>query len=68
MKAKIDSLEGRRGYDRRLGTVEPVFGNHRNHRRDRFTLRDKLKVNTQWLLYSLVHNLGKVHASGTMAT
>jgi hypothetical protein len=68
MKVKIDSAEGRRLYDRRLGTVEPVFGNHRNHRRDRFTLRGKLKVNTQWLLYSLVHNLGKVYASGTMAT
>jgi hypothetical protein len=68
MKAKVDSVEGRRLYDRRLGTVEPVFGNHRNHRRDRFTLRGNLKVNTQWLPYSLVHNLGKVHASGAMAT
>ncbi len=27
---------------------------------DRFTLRGKAKVNIQWLLFGLVHNLGKV--------
>jgi len=64
MKQKIDSALGRLIYDKRLGTVEPVFGNHRNHRRDRFTLRGQIKVNTQWLLYSIVHNLGKIHIHG----
>jgi transposase len=64
MKQKIDSALGRLIYDQRLGTVEPVFGNHRNHRRDRFTLRGQEKVNTQWLLYSIVHNVGKIHAFG----
>lgn len=64
MKQKIDSALGRLIYDQRLGTVEPVFGNHRNHRRDRFTLRGQIKVNTQWLLYSIVHNLGKIHTYG----
>lgn len=63
MKQKIDSALGRLIYDKRLGTVEPVFGNHRNHRRDRFTLRGQVKVNTQWLLYSMVHNLGKIHTN-----
>jgi transposase len=67
MKARIDSEPGQRWYDRRLPTVEPVFGNQRNHRRDRFTLRGKTKVNTQWRLYSLVHNIGKAHASGGLA-
>lgn len=67
MKAKIDSLAGRRLYARRMGTVEPVFGNHSNHRRDRFTVRGKAKVNAQWLLYSVVHNLGKAHTSAAMA-
>lgn len=61
MKHKIDSALGRLIYDQRLGTVEPVFGNHRNHRRDRFTLRGQAKVNAQWLLYSIVHNIGKIH-------
>lgn len=64
MKEKIDSALGRLIYDKRLGTVEPIFGNHRNHRRDHFTLRGKTKVNTQWLLYSIVHNMGKIHRYG----
>jgi len=64
MKQKIDAPAGQAVYRQRLGTVEPVFGNHRNHGRDRFTLRGKLKVNIQWLLYSIVHNLGKIHVYG----
>ena len=27
---------------------------------DRFTLRGKIKVNIQWLLYCMVHNIGKI--------
>lgn len=67
MKDKIDSPAGRAIYSKRLGTVEPVFGNHRNHGRDRFTLRGRRKVNAQWQLYNLVHNIGKCHSSGKMA-
>jgi hypothetical protein len=62
MKRIIDSDTGRTQYARRLAIVEPVFGNIRSTLKlDRFTLRGKLKVNAQWLLYCLVHNLGKVH-------
>jgi transposase len=65
MKRKIDSIEGRLIYNRRLGTVEPVFANIRTAvRLDRFSLRGKSKVNTQWLLYCTVHNLLKVHRYG----
>jgi hypothetical protein len=64
MQQKIDSDEGKALYRHRLGIIEPVFGNHRNHGKDRFTLRGKIKVNIQWLLYSLVHNLGKIHVYG----
>jgi transposase len=61
MQQKIDSPQGRRFYGRRLGTVEPVFGHLRTHKRlDRFTLRGKAKVNGQWLLYCLVHNITKM--------
>lgn len=67
MRDKIDSPPGRQIYSRRLGTVEPVFGNHRNHGRDRFTLRSRRKVNAQWQLYNLVHNIGKLHTSGMVA-
>jgi hypothetical protein len=27
----------------------------------RFTLRGKAKVNSQWLMYCMVHNLKKIH-------
>jgi IS5 family transposase len=61
MKAKIDTPEGRRIYGRRLSTVEPVFGNVRAQKRmDRFTLRGRLKVTVQWMLYCLVHNVEKI--------
>ncbi|GGX09677.1 IS1182 family transposase [Undibacterium macrobrachii] len=61
MKQRIDSVEGRKQYSRRLATVEPVFGNLRyNKKLDRFTLRGQKKVNTQWHLYCLVHNIEKL--------
>jgi hypothetical protein len=66
MKRKIDTDQGRYQYSRRLGTVEPVFGNIRHtHRLNRFTLRTKKKVNAQWLLFCLVHNIGKVQRHGS---
>ncbi|MGD0917233.1 MAG: transposase [Thermodesulfobacteriota bacterium] len=65
MKRKIDSIEGRLIYNRRLGTAEPVFGNICSTLGlNRFTLRGKRKVTTQWLLYCAVHNLFKVHRYG----
>lgn len=58
---KIDSPHGREVYLKRMGIVEPVFANIRIHKRlDHFTLRGQKKVNTQWLLYCIVHNLGKI--------
>lgn len=61
MKEKIDTLEGRKLYSRRLGIVEPVFANIAAQKgMNRSTLRGAEKVNTQWKLYCMVHNLGKV--------
>jgi len=61
MVAKVDSPEGRKIYPQRIGVAEPVFGNIRaNKRLDRFTLRGKTKVNIQWLLYCMVHNIEKI--------
>jgi hypothetical protein len=65
MKRKIDSIKGRLIYNRRLGTAEPVFGNICSTLGlSRFSLRGKEKVNTQWVLYCVVHNLFKVHRYG----
>lgn len=65
MKRKLDSIRGRLIYNRRLETAEPVFANIRSTLGlDRFTLRGRRKVNTQWVLYCLVHNLLKVHRYG----
>jgi hypothetical protein len=67
MKAKIDSEEGKRIYARRLGIVEPVFANICVQKRmNRFTLRTKLKVDVQWRLFALVHNIGKIHTFGAL--
>lgn len=61
MKEKIDTPEGRKIYEKRIAIVEPVFGNIRSCKRmDRFTLRGKIKVNIQWKLYCLVHNIEKI--------
>jgi hypothetical protein len=65
MKRKIDSVKGRLTYNRRLATAEPVFAHICfTLGLDRFTLRGKRKVNIQWLLYCIVHNLLKVHRYG----
>lgn len=62
MRRKIDSIKGRLIYNRRLGPSAPPFAHIRSIMGlDRFTLRGKRKVNTQWLLYCITHNLKKVH-------
>jgi transposase len=61
MIEKIDSEKGRKIYHQRIGVVEPVFANVRTQKRmDHFTLRGKIKVNIQWLLYCMIHNLEKI--------
>jgi len=60
MRERIDSAWGREQYGRRFATVEPVFGNVRaNKRLNRFTLRGQTKVDGQWKLFALVHNIEK---------
>ena len=65
MKKKVDSVLGRLIYSKRLGTVEPVFAHITSAMGlDRFTLRGKTKVNIQWMLFCLVHNMKKIHKFG----
>ncbi len=64
MRIKIDSPVGRRQYSKRLGAIEPVFGNITvNKGMNKFTLRGQEKVNAQWQLYCLVHNIEKLRNS-----
>ncbi len=68
MKAHLDIPDGRRQYGERFAAVEPVFGNLRaNKRLDRFTLRGRAKVDAQWKLYCLVHNIEKLVNAGYAA-
>ena len=65
MKRALDSPRGRELYGRRIGIVEPVFANLRHNKRlNRFTLRGQRKVDTQWKLYCMVHNIEKLAHHG----
>jgi hypothetical protein len=60
MRKKLETAEYQDIYAQRIQIVEPVFANIRHCKGlNRFTLRGKDKVNGQWLLYCMVHNLGK---------
>jgi transposase len=60
MRSKIDEPKVRKVYGRRMQIIEPVFADITYCKgMNRFTLRSKIKVNIQWLLYCIVHNLGK---------
>ena len=65
MRRALDSPRGRALYGRRIGIVEPVFANLRHNKKlNRFTLRGRRKVDTQWKLYCLVHNIEKLAHHG----
>jgi transposase len=67
MKQKIDTPQGRYQYSRRMGIVEPVFANICSTLGlDRFSLRGRKKVDIQWKLYCMVHNLLKIHRYGDL--
>ena len=61
----FQTLRGRIMFFACFATVEPVFGNIRyNKGLDRFTLRGQTKVDTQWKLFCLVHNIEKLAHHG----
>ena len=68
MITKIDSQQGRHIYSKRLGIVEPVFGNIRENKNlRRFGLRGRSKVNMQWKLFCMIHNIEKIKNYGIAA-
>ncbi|MCD6436932.1 MAG: transposase [Halomonas sp.] len=68
MKHRVDSPKGKEIYSHRMSVVEPVFGNIGTTKRlNRFSLRGKQKVQGQWQLYCLVHNIEKLANYGHLA-
>ena len=68
MRERIDSVEGKQIYSHRMSVVEPVFGNiGTNKKLNRFSLRSKTKVQSQWRMYCLVHNIEKLKNYGQLA-
>jgi len=64
MRQRIDSPQGKYMITRRFATVEPVFGNLRHNKRlNRFTLRGQAKVDGQFKLYAIMHNIEKIGGS-----
>ena len=68
MKRRVDSDKGKQIYSHRMSVVEPVFGNiGTNKGLNRFSLRGKKKVQGQWRLYCLIHNIEKLKNYGELA-
>jgi transposase len=68
MKQRVDSDHGKQIYSHRMSAIEPVFGNiEHNKGLKRFSLRGKTKVNGQWQLYCLIHNIEKLKNYGQIA-
>ena len=66
MAAKVGTPAGRALYARRKVIVEPVFGQIKGARGfRRFALRGLEKINGEWCLVCLTHNLLKVWRYGS---
>ena len=60
MREAIDKPRYRKLYSRRLQIIEPVFADITYCKgMGRFTMRGREKVNIQWKLYCILHNIGK---------
>jgi hypothetical protein len=60
MREKIDNPAYRELYSRRQQIIEPVFSDIEYCKgMGRFTLRGREKVDIQWKLYCIAHNIGK---------
>lgn len=65
MRGKIDSARGRYIYSKRMQIIEPVFANIRsNLKLDHFSLRGQVKVDIQWKLFAIIHNIRKIYRYG----
>ena len=62
MMAKLDSPTGRRVYQRRAASIEPVFAQIKHNRGIRtMSRRGKAAADSEWKLICATHNLLKIH-------
>jgi transposase len=68
MKHRVDSDKGKLIYSHRMSVVEPVFGNiGSNKGLNKFSLRGKTKVQNQFKLFCIIHNIEKIKNYGNIA-
>ncbi|MGD9775893.1 MAG: IS1182 family transposase, partial [Methanosarcina sp.] len=61
MRAKLNTEEGTEKYQKRMSTVEPVFGQMKQDRGFReFLLRGKRKTGIEFVMMCTVHNIKKI--------
>nr|WP_232230268.1 transposase [Halomonas sp. 1513] len=69
MKHRVDSQQGKEIYSHRMSVVEPVFGNIGTTKSmNQFALCGKKKVQGQWQLYCVIHNIEKLANYGRLGT
>jgi transposase len=58
----LNSPHGKALYRKRMQTIEPIWGNLKENKKVRqFNLRGKEKVNAEFLLHCLSHNINKIY-------
>ena len=61
MRQKLDTIKGKKIYQKRKTIIEPVFGNIKHNLKFReFLLRGLSKVKAEFRLIAIVHNIGKI--------
>ncbi len=61
MRLVLSTEHGQAIYRRRMATVEPVFGQIKVNRLDRFQRRGRAAARAEWRLAAATHNLLKFH-------
>jgi transposase len=58
----LDSQEGKKLYKKRMQTIEPVWGNLKHNKKFKmFSLRGIKKVNGEFLIHCICHNINKIY-------
>jgi len=61
MRTKMQQEKSKKIYSKRSGSVEPVFGQIKNNRNfTRFRLKSRKKVQTEFTIMAIAHNIGKI--------